>query len=689
MIRILSLYLKDFMSINEANLDFNNHINFIVGNPGTGKSAIFEAIGICLSDEKRSKAYGEYVQQGKDQAVIKLKCLINSKEANFDVKLNCVKGGAFEGELTYDDKVYKGSTQISTFLKSLELDYYLKIIFSKQNQKNIVDYSPADRLVYLQKLFDCDFSEQKEKVSTLLKDTKSKIDSLLNEKNTNNVLINELSKTEAIKENKISKDDYIKFLKELDAENEKFSKIKDNINQSKLLSKDIYETENKIKDIKRKIDDISKLSSYGEKLSSEIKTLEEQRAALNPKEEEEKLKLESIEIEIKDKKEKLATAEKMYQDAIAEKTKLEYEYSDFLKKKDLVNKGVCPHCGQPTNTLHPHIDAQVLNARLAVENKIKDYQDLGQQIFNLKQEISQLETGKKNFESTLNNILLEEKNLYSSITSRQHDLRQNNETVEELKKENLDEKQKELEESLKEMKENFEMLSKSEDESEKILSKIESYKNEISNYEMIEKLNEEILKRNKDKENRRKTLENRNLEIDKESVAYQNDVTVYTEAYNIFNKILPQYISKTTCDLLQQNINGFIHRVFPNFDVKLLNTDSGCDLKYTKDRTITDQKRNDKLNSKMSSGFERSVLDLSFKVSLAQSFGLDLFIGDEVDGACGDNFAVELIKEVLNKENFKQIFIISHKPVLVEKISEIFEGCNVYETNSGTFRKRD
>ena len=91
----------------------------------------------------------------------------------------------------------------------------------------------------------------------------------------------------------------------------------------------------------------------------------------------------------------------------------------------------------------------------------------------------------------------------------------------------------------------------------------------------------------------------------------------------------------------------------------------------------------------MSSGFERSVLDLSFKVSLAQSFGLDLFIGDEVDGACGDDYAVELIKEVLNKENFKQIFIISHKPVLVERISEIFEDCNIYETNSGTFKKRN
>lgn len=689
MIRLLNLYLKDFMSINEATLDFDNHINFIIGNPGTGKSAIFEAINICLSDEKRSKTYGEYVQQGKDQAIIKLKCLINNKEANFDITLNCVKGTPFDGELSYENKIYKGSSQISDFLKTLELDYYLRIMFSMQNQKNIVDYTPSERLSYLQKLFDCDFSEQKDVISTRLRDTKDTIEKLTNEKNTNLTLINELSRLDSLKENKLTKDEYIEVLKSVDSYKNELLSLKESMNKSQSISKQICELENEIKTNKKNLEEKDTYNKAIETLTKELSSLKEKKNTFEPQriELEDKIKkiiedIDSYENEIKNEREES-------QKCLISITKGEAEVEDFLKKRALVEKGLCPNCGQPTTDLYPHIGSQLLNAQLSVQNLKKTRTEYISKINELENKNKELLSKKETLEKELNNINLDAQYVYSQIVSREHDLNTYKEKMESLSKISFEDLIQKQEKELENLRQSEASLEEIKNNSEKIETKIEALRQTISDYETIEKLNEETRKRNKNKEERCETLKARNNEIDENRLNSQNELNTLNDSYVIFNKTLPQYISKKTSDVLESNINGFIHTVFPNFDVKLENTERGCELKYTKDRALVDKKRNDKLNSKMTSGFERSVLDLSFKVSLAQSFGLDLFIGDEVDGACGDEFAIELIKEVLNKENFKQIFIISHKPNLVKEISEIFEGCNIYETDSGSFKKRD
>ena len=688
MIRIVSLYLKDFMSINEANLDFDKHINFIVGNPGTGKSAVFEAIRICLSDEKRSKAYGEYVQQGKDFALIKLKCLINNKEALFDVKLNCVKGTPFEGKLTYDDETYNGSTEISKFIKKLELDYYLKIMFSVQNGPNIVDFSPADRLNHLQKLFDCDFSEQKEIVSNKLKSTKEKISALLAEKTTNETLMTELSIKETKKEFNISKTEYLDTLKILNTKRDKYKELNENSLKVQSLTTEYYKIGSEIDNIKKKIEDIKSLNQKIEKLKEDIATKENERNGLQDGKDHLE-KAEAFEKRIEESAQEKNDLQKKLSEILVETSKYNTIQESLLEKKKLIEKGICPECGQPTHDICPDLS-----------DKFKEIEDKLSELNKDNELTRQKITELSGLEVTLNSQMKNEQGMYNGaqIIIKETEA-QLNVLLKELSK--LEDEQKfanatndedvlKLKISEKEkIKEDIQKHKDELGEIDALLDEINTLESSIKIYETVSILNEEIEKRNLEKEERIKKLSERILKIDEESLELQNEVNTYTEAYNIFAKILPQYISKKTCDLLEQNINNFIHTVYPSFDVKLLNTEKGCDLKYTKDRTIVDPKRNDKINSKMSSGFERSVLDLSFKVSLAQSFGLDLFIGDEVDGACGDDYAVELIKEVLNKENFKQIFIISHKPVLVERISEIFEDCNIYETNSGTFKKRN
>lgn len=156
------------MNIEKADLNFDSSLIMIYGEPASGKSSIFEAIAVCLSSMKRSGTYGEYVKQGCKKANIKLNCLYNRSPLNFDITLNRVNGTAFEGTCEYNGHTYKGSTEIESFLEQEDLDYYVKIMFTMQHDKDITELGSAPRLDYIQKLFNFNFDDQKNKINRII-----------------------------------------------------------------------------------------------------------------------------------------------------------------------------------------------------------------------------------------------------------------------------------------------------------------------------------------------------------------------------------------------------------------------------------------------------------------------------------------------------------------------------------------
>jgi chromosome segregation ATPase len=135
-------------------------------------------------------------------------------------------------------------------------------------------------------------------------------------------------------------------------------------------------------------------------------------------------------------------------------------------------------------------------------------------------------------------------------------------------------------------------------------------------------------------------------------------------------------------------MNNFIQNIFPTYSVQLQNSRRGCEFFYTKDNSIVEgQKRNNAyINSKMSSGFEKALLTMAFKVSLCQLYGLNTFVGDEIDGAADDESSEKLFEQLVESSIFDQIFLISHKKNACQTIMENVSDCRVYTAQLGKFQ---
>jgi DNA repair exonuclease SbcCD ATPase subunit len=86
----------------------------------------------------------------------------------------------------------------------------------------------------------------------------------------------------------------------------------------------------------------------------------------------------------------------------------------------------------------------------------------------------------------------------------------------------------------------------------------------------------------------------------------------------------------------------------------------------------------------MVSGFESALATLAFKVSVANAFGSDTIFLDEPEANADPKTAEKLFETISNIGGFKQMFIISHKP---EVIDILFQRGNThgYNVNKGKF----
>ena len=708
MIRLNSLQLENFMNIKTAQFDFDHNVIIISGKSGQGKSAVFDAIALCLSQKKRSSTYSDYVKQGSTHSKIVLDCLINNESVHFDLQINLVRGTPYQMALTYKNQTYR-NTEAEALLKTFDIDYFTDIIFSMQSDdyRDITQLGPTQRSIYLQRLLNFDFQKQKDQINKNLEEYKvqlSKIETNINVKE--QFIKREKEGEEELVKINLTDKDIQKLQKNIQEQQEKillYQKSQQQVielnNQISELSKDILSfnleknnINNRLNLIKEKKEKLEKSEQNLSEILLKISATEKALKATEDKIKDNTIKELALETECISLENQL----KIKKDASA-------EYSRYAALEEAEK---CPLCGQDLKEL---LDAKLKEAMITYvfqdkqesreddsfnkrNNELKDIiekeleelrtkeieKDLYRLQFKENEKIrinysSQLEICIKEKERTLSEIEELEDNFDESLT-----LQESLTELEKKIKNNVLETEK--------LNNKIKSISKTEDIS--ILStEIVNNTNIINKYFSDNQINNEIKSRNETRQ--------KNIELYKKEIKVFNEETknilvqqaIYEDAFNILDKALPNYMVVKTCSSLQNEMNSFIQSIFPLYEVQLVNSKKGCEFFYTKDKNILEQtKRNNAwINSKMSSGFEKALLTIAFKVSLAQLYGINIFIGDEVDGAADDESSEKFFELLTTNSTFDQLFLISHKKAICRLITDTITDSVVYTASQGQF----
>ena len=222
------------MCITEADLNFDANCIIIEGDNGQGKSAVMEAIAICLSERKRSDSVKEFIQKPYDHAKIILDLIYNDEQIIFDVNLNHKGGTPLERDVLYKDRHYINS-EVTELIKELDFTFYSDIIMQMQGQDDIATMTPVMRLNLLQRLFQFDFTEEigpiQEKLEEFVKNKEldnDKIDFLEKANKQKDTTLKSLKE----KDFDFSKEDYDNYKNELDDKKAQVEKLSNDLDKT-------------------------------------------------------------------------------------------------------------------------------------------------------------------------------------------------------------------------------------------------------------------------------------------------------------------------------------------------------------------------------------------------------------------------------------------------------------------------
>ena len=614
-LKIKHLELTDFMNIHSASLSFSS-LNYIFGEPASGKSALFEAMALAFGLDKRAGSFGEYVKQGADKAEVRLdSALYDDENASINLTLNKRdSGSSCDRALTWKGATYKNS-KATELLDSMKVPYYAKIAFQMQQAEDIVDQTPASRLEYIKQLFDFDYTTQKQEVQNLKAALTESQRNFVAKKQADELLITNVSAQLAA----IPASDDLPF------SDEEADRFRAQIDANSKAIVDGTKVKALRENVKRKLETVealSRVSSVGRAVS--VLGAEEE-AVWAPR---------------------LKEAKGAAEEASRKVLTLKGRRSALVRPK---GGETCPVCGQqiPLDT----------DAVARWEKSVKEAEE----------EISAAEEEKKKAEEILSAIERDPARAELSrafahakelLSLEQGALRRlpalsSNETKESLTAQLVTLGGVETPDAEALLRENAALQAKIDEQrkAKETLAKRKALEEQIATlHEDVKRLETELSK----------------------------DVgmgAVYDEAYDILNKLLPQYRTKVFCDASKKDLNDFVHLIFKNYEVEVdVSKRGGCNLLYTKDRSVLNEKRNAWLDVKMSSGFERAVLTTAFKSMLARFHGLDLFIGDEIDKASSDTDSCKLYSALLESKQFNQVFIISHKKALGQFLRDEYGG---------------
>lgn len=683
------------MCITEADLNFDANCIIIEGDNGQGKSAVMEAIAICLSERKRSDSVKEFIQKPYDHAKIVLDLIYNDEQIIFDVNLNHKGGTPLERDVLYKDRHYINS-EVTDLIKELDFTFYSDIIMQMQGQDDIATMTPVMRLNLLQRLFQFDFTEEigpiQEKLEEFVKNKEldnDKIDFLEKANKQKDTTLKSLKE----KDFDFSKEDYDNYKNELEDKKAQVEKLSNDLDKT-------FEILQKKTDIQGMIDTIeNQQAGIAQKLLDNKKAAEALKKAdyptqistLGTGEADAMMKKAAAEDIIKTKKNAIAQLETSIASINVQIGELNAAKKNCDHKLELAKKGICPECGKPTDDID---DVKIIKEKEEYDDKIGDEiekkDNLIIEMNKYKDEVAAQRKQISVLEANISRFDTEAKMLQQQEAAEKAKL------IPEEKIKEFEDKLKELDEKAKPL---YDLIHDYDDQlSERDKKTLEKskLKTEIADLEKKIKGSDEIADHNKVVELQRMSIRNEILENEKNIEVFRNlisdidlNVQTYNEVLRVLDKELPNYLVVKTCAKLEAEMNNFVNIVFPNFRLRLLQSRRGVEFFYTTDPNVdmTDIKK--LINSKMASGYEKSVLGLAFKVALCKAYNLSFIALDEIDAAASEGNSVLTMESLISSNIFNQIFFITHKEATRDIIKSLSNSVICYHTEKGVFTNED
>lgn len=691
MIELESLHLEHIMCIDEADLDLSSNVVILEGDNGQGKSAVMEAIAVCLAERKRADSVKEFVQKGFEHAKIILKMKYNSAPIIFNVTLNVRGGTPLERDVEYEGKHYINS-EVTDLLKELDFTFYSEIILSMQGQDDIATMTPVQRANLLQRLFQFDFTEKIKGINDKIQEAQ---DAIKLDNSKIEYLTKELTSKEA-RRNSVT-------LKEPPFDSETYRAKQHE--QDELFAN--------LADIKNKSDEIYSLQTKRNTISSKINTASFKLQELSHKKEDAqkaKADLEALQYDFKIKQAQdildanavhitecnteIANVQKQIDELNNSHTvrlqniaTCNYKKAEFDKKLKLMESGVCPECGQSTCNM----DHEGLKKDIAEnDNEIVRITELNNSDTETLKALREKREGLKSTLQTFNNTNISFKSSIELLNSSKKQLESKIMPLEEYEKleadiaaaleekNNLNTEYNEISEKISKMDD----IKSKQDSIEKAYNKI---KEEVKLFDDAMIFNEaaqrQIEQFDEDIHNSKLNIE----EIKNAVSSLTRDIECYDEVKKVLDKELPNFLIVKTCSKLESEMNTFVQEVFPEFRIRLLQSKRGVEFFYTTDPNNDMEDVKSLINSKMASGYERSVLGIAFKVALCRAYGLTFVALDEIDAAASDENSMKTFQSLINSNVFEQMIFITHKEPTKEMIKAMTDDVTAYHVESGVF----
>lgn len=670
MLTLKHLYIQNFMSISELDIDFDeNEILSICGPNGSGKSALIYAVAFLLTGYRQGESYRNYVKAGCDSSKLILEAYLKGEPlyCEADIIGNKKKGLV---QPVKRKTVYKGVTYLngdhSQFVKSNELDYAESLIFLFQDTgKDIINARPAERASILKKLFKFEFpgivDKLKEK-QELNKTSSIEYNASLNELQNRSFTLQPLTREPlpaAIESWKTRAQEISRNLLQIgEVDESQLSCIESKLatiqKEIRNLSEKRDQSSREIVGYENKILEISKFLESNSSITIKEKLLEKQRD------------LEAHKKNYKELQERLNN--------LNQKINIQnFEERELEKQIEIGKSGVCHACGQAVNENH-------------VQKLLAQKEAVNQELLTLKEDVLKLAFDKEDIiGNNLQREIKADEDLLRRVESESKSLESYKFKISSLRdfaseRENAINKLLEQEKDLLKERDHYKQIEPLLNQKRELTLELSTLEEKINNAKEEAIKNTERRRNNERIKEEQKTCEKRKEELSEKLnntiLASANTKT----AIDIFESSFPSFLVLQATQKLEDYINEIIQKVFPYMRVKLQMQRSGVTFMYT-----SESSQEEWLPVIMSSGAQKAILSLAYKTSLARLYGVSCIMLDEVDASCDKNAAEIIYKFIASMDTFQQIIFISHRPEARQAVREINPEVVVYTVHSGEY----